>query len=203
LAGIGAAVAAIAAGAVVLFTQPPPDATGPKGGPAVKLEAPPVVDEPVASVAAVPNGALAPDGMASKPSSAGPAPAKPAAVMPATGQPLEFLVHFKDSHPMARAQNLAGENRMAEAEALAKRILVSRSDLAGLCLKGFTLGGAEVVLRPCEELPPRRHDSAARQWLKLLRAQGSVDYADRNVVLQPGSDAAVRPPGAPIAPPKP
>jgi hypothetical protein len=171
----------------------------------VKVEAPaaPAVEEPVASVAAVPNGAPAPDGMPAKPASAGPLPAKPAAVPPSGAQPLEFLVHFKDSHPMARAQKLAGENRMAEAEALAKRTLVSRTDLAGLCLKGFTLGGAEVVLRPCEELPARRHDSAARQWLKLLRAQGSVDYADRNVVLQPGSDAGVRPPGAPIAPPKP
>jgi hypothetical protein len=162
LLGVGAALAAVAAGALFLFNKPAPDATGPRGGPlAEAAQAPaaapaPALDEPVAAIAAVPNGAPAPDGMPAKPASAGAAaPPKPAA-MPAADQPLEFLVRFKDGHPMARAQKLASENNMAEAEKLAKRTLVSRADLAGLCLKGFTLGGAEVVLRPCEELPAPR-----------------------------------------------
>jgi hypothetical protein len=195
--------AGLALAALVGCTSPAEDSASPAQLEAAAAPAT-AADDPTAMPSNV-HGAPAPDGMPDKPATAAAArPGKPAAVdPPAAGQALEFLVKFKAGHPMARAQQLAAEGNIAEAEKLARRTLTSRADLAGLCLKGFTIGGGEVVLQPCEELPARRHDSAARQWLKLLRGQGSVAYADRNVVLQPGSETLARPQGVAIPPPKP
>ena len=116
----------------------------------------------------------------------GPAAAKPgAAAADLPNQNLTLLVRFKPGHPLAKAAARAAAGDVAGAEAMARRTLANRAELAGLCLDGFTLGGAEVVLRLCEPAPDRKLDSASRQWLRYLRSLPGVDYVDRNVTVKP------------------
>lgn len=131
------------------------------------------------------------------PKIAGPAPAAPSAETPAQeGEPLfetagadaapppsdvSFVVRFDATHDLGRAQALAAQGRDAEARRRAEAALRSRADLRGLCFDRFTLGGAEIVLRPCAGAP-----SASQQtWLLRLRGMPGVDYADANLQAQP------------------
>ena len=89
---------------------------------------------------------------------------------PATTQNISFIVRFQGNGPLGRAQALAGQGREAEARRAAQAALASQRSLSGLCLDRFTIGGAEMVLRPCGALPARQHAAFRARWLPRLRS---------------------------------
>jgi hypothetical protein len=93
---------------------------------------------------------------------------------------VEFLVAFK-SGAMADAQALAAKGETERAEAAARAALARSQDLDGLCFQRFTLGGAEMVLTPCQ--PKGSSAREQERWLKRLRGMNSVSYADADVVV--------------------
>lgn len=98
---------------------------------------------------------------------------------------VSFIVRFAPDHPLARAQNLAAEGRMADAEREAERVVRRRRDLRGLCFDRFTVGGAEIVLRACDGVPAGEQEAFQRLWSERLQAMSGVEYAEANVILQP------------------
>jgi len=118
----------------------------------------------------------------------GPPARAPVATAAAADQPpVKLLVRFNAAHPMSKAAALAARGDGAGAEALARRTLRSRADLAGLCFEDFTLGGAELVLTPCEAPPQAKAEAAARRWVRYLKGLPGVDYADQNVLIRPAA----------------
>lgn len=105
----------------------------------------------------------------------------PSAALPEE-QALGFVVRFEPPHPLAEAQALEAAGRCAEAAALARATVATRSDLAGLCFDRFTLGGTEIVLAACE--PPHNVDLFQEAWLERLRAMDGVAYADPNATAE-------------------
>jgi hypothetical protein len=99
--------------------------------------------------------------------------------------PVKFLVRFEPTHPMAAAAERAARGDQAGAASAARRVLRSERALAGLCFEDFTLGGAEVVLYPCEPTSPARASSVGRQWAKHLRSVRGVAYVDQNALVKP------------------
>jgi type IV secretory pathway VirB10-like protein len=207
LAGVGALI--VGMGVAVFGGQnpaPPPAASPPE----VVAQAPPVAPAPPSAPTEEPTPPVTAE---TPPPAPAPTPVVPATAAPAVAQVadapvappprrsravrgvaevpsanFEFIVAFKPTHPMAQALRLSAENKDAEAEALAKRLLVRRKEFAGLCFQGFTLAGAEVVLTLCEPVPDSKAESASRQWENYIRTKISgVAYADRNVTLQPGA----------------
>jgi hypothetical protein len=108
-------------------------------------------------------------------------PSGPSATL-ASEQALGFVVRFEPPHPLAEAQALEAAGRCAEAAALARATLATRSELGGLCFDRFTLGGTEIVLGACE--PPQDIELFQRAWLERLRAMDGVAYADPNATAQ-------------------
>lgn len=101
------------------------------------------------------------------------------------GTPLSFLVRFDADHPLVRAQNLAAEGESAEAERVAEDVIRRRRDLRGLCFDRFTIGGAEIVLRPCAEVPENEQDQFRRRWSARFEEMAGVAYAESNIVVRP------------------
>ncbi|HYD88985.1 MAG TPA: hypothetical protein VEA80_16030 [Vitreimonas sp.] len=95
-------------------------------------------------------------------------------------QPLAFLVRFRGSGPIARAQALAARGRVAAAQRQVEIQLRRQSDFAGLCFDRFTAGGAEIVLRTCAAIVASERASVQQRWLARLRAMRAVDYVDAN-----------------------
>lgn len=106
------------------------------------------------------------------------------------GAPLAFIVRFSEDHDMARAQALAAEGREASARRAAERALRRDRDLRGLCFDRFTVGGAEVVLRPCDPASLEQAEALRQEWAEKLAAMPSVAYAEANVVLRPEDEIA-------------
>lgn len=98
---------------------------------------------------------------------------------------IKLLVRFAPSHPLGQAAALAARGDTGAAETAARRALRTRPELAGLCFDDFTLGGAEIVLAPCEAAPARRADAIGRRWARYLRGLDGVTYVDQNVILKP------------------
>jgi hypothetical protein len=97
---------------------------------------------------------------------------------------LGFIVRFETGHPLARAQDLAAQGDMEEAERAAARTLRNRRDLRGLCFDRFTAGGAEIVLTPCEAVSAQNEDRVRRDWETRFAAMAGVAYADVNAVAE-------------------
>lgn len=98
---------------------------------------------------------------------------------------VKLLVRFAPSHPLGQAAALAARGDAAAAEKAAKRALRTRPELAGLCFDDFTLGGAEIVLAPCEAAPAARAEAIGKRWARYLRGVDGVAYVDQNVILKP------------------
>jgi hypothetical protein len=96
-----------------------------------------------------------------------------------------IIVAFTGEHPLARAQILESEGRHAQAAAAAQAALASDPQLAGLCFDRFTLGGAEIVLRPCAPLTGAAGEHFVRERAHALAALPSIAYAEPNLVAEP------------------
>lgn len=136
-----------------------------------------------AAVAVVGLAILAPAARADGPAARAPIAAPAAAAEDRAV--VKLLVRFAPSHPLGKAAALAARGETAAAEAAARRALRTRADLAGLCFDDFTLGGAEIVLAPCEAAPARRAEAIGRRWARYLRDLDGVTYVDQNVILKP------------------
>jgi hypothetical protein len=94
--------------------------------------------------------------------------------------PSSFLVRFRGSGPIARAQAEAARGRMTQAQRRIETQLRRQRAFAGLCFERFTAGAAEVVLRTCEPVAARARAATEAQWLSRLRGMRAVAYADVN-----------------------
>lgn len=100
----------------------------------------------------------------------------------ATGEPapVAFLVRFRGSGPIARAQAAAARGATTDAERQVEQQLRRQSAFAGLCFDRFTVGGAEIVLRTCAAIVPSERGAVQQDWLNRLRAMRAVEYVDPN-----------------------
>lgn len=94
--------------------------------------------------------------------------------------PLAFIVRFQGSGPIARAQAEAARGRTTQAGRVIEAQLLRQTAFAGLCFDRFTIGGAETVLRTCEDVPAHARAALQQQWLARLQAMRAVDYVDAN-----------------------
>ncbi|MGE0596357.1 MAG: hypothetical protein AB7P07_08325 [Hyphomonadaceae bacterium] len=168
--GIGVGAAALAGAlAIATFTGDPQPTPAPSEAPpeiAAPLEpeaAPAVSEEPVFEAA----------------DAQGPPP-------PAVTQNLSFIVRFQGAGPLGRAQAAAAQGREAEAQRSAEAALRTQASLRGLCFDRFTVGGAEMVLRPCAPVAAGEQATARDRWLTRLRSMPAVAYAEVNSVAEPG-----------------
>ncbi len=100
-------------------------------------------------------------------------------------EPVSFLVRFRGRGPIARAQALAAGGRETEAARRVQAQLARQHAFQGLCFDRFTLGGAEIVLRSCEDVAPAERAAFQTRWLARLNSMGAVEYADANTIAAP------------------
>lgn len=98
--------------------------------------------------------------------------------------PMSYIVRFRQSHALGRAQSLETDGRHDEARTLAAATLRDDASLRGLCFEHFTAGGAEVVLRVCEPSQWEERAVTQRRWLAQLGATPGVAYVDRNFAAE-------------------
>lgn len=101
-------------------------------------------------------------------------------VAQAQASPSSFLVRFRGSGPIARAQADAARGRMTQAQRGIEAELRRQRAFAGLCFERFTAGAAEVVLRTCNPVSARERAAVEARWLSRLRGMRAVAYADVN-----------------------
>jgi hypothetical protein len=94
--------------------------------------------------------------------------------------PSSFLVRFRGSGPIARAQADATRGRTTQAQRRIETQLRRQRAFAGLCFERFTAGAAEIVLRTCEPVTARERTAIEARWLSRLRGMRAVAYADVN-----------------------
>ncbi|MCX7358373.1 MAG: hypothetical protein NT015_09570 [Alphaproteobacteria bacterium] len=97
-----------------------------------------------------------------------------------SAEPIGFIVKFRGSGPISRAQALAGRGQIAPAQRQVEVQLGRQSAFAGLCFDRFTAGGAEIVLRTCEAVAASERGAAQQSWGARLRAMRAVEYVDVN-----------------------
>jgi hypothetical protein len=124
----------------------------------------------------------------------GPEAAPARAAMPETVQvaqaqatPASFLVRFRGSGPIARAQTDAARGRLSQAQRRIEAQLRRQGAFTGLCFERFTAGAAEVVLRTCDPIAARERSQIEARWLSRLRGMRAVAYADVNATAAPQS----------------
>lgn len=101
-------------------------------------------------------------------------------IVQTAAEPVGFIVRFRGDGPIARAQALAARGRLPQAERQVEAQLARQRAFAGLCFERFTVGGAEIVLRACEDVPAAARAAFQARWLAQLGAMRAVDYADIN-----------------------
>lgn len=97
--------------------------------------------------------------------------------------PLGFIVRFRGTGPIARAQRLAASGNLASAQRQVEIQLRRQAAFAGLCFDRFTVGGAEIVLRTCEAVAASERNAAQQSWGGRLRAMRAVEYVDANATV--------------------
>jgi hypothetical protein len=97
---------------------------------------------------------------------------------------VSFIVNFRSSHALGRAQALQNAGRFDEAAQLVAATLRDDTALRGLCFERFTLGGAELVLKVCAPSSLEESFETQRRWLEQLDGTPGVDYVERNLVAQ-------------------
>jgi hypothetical protein len=94
--------------------------------------------------------------------------------------PASFLVRFRGSGPIARAQASAAGGQLDQAQRRIEAQLRRQRGLQGLCFERFTAGAAEVVLRTCAPIAANERAAVEARWLARLRAMRGVAYVDIN-----------------------
>ena len=97
-----------------------------------------------------------------------------------TAEPLGFIVKFRGSGPIARAQGLAARGELGAAQRQVEIQLERQTAFSGLCFDRFTVGGAEIVLRTCDVVAARERSAVQQSWVARLRAMRAVEYVDVN-----------------------
>jgi hypothetical protein len=97
-----------------------------------------------------------------------------------TAEPLGFIVKFRGSGPIARAQGLAARGELGAAQRQVEIQLGRQTAFSGLCFDRFTVGGAEIVLRTCDVVAARERSAVQQSWVARLRAMRAVEYVDVN-----------------------
>ena len=93
-----------------------------------------------------------------------------------------FIVRFRGTGPIARAQALAARGQTPQAQRQVELQLRRQSAFAGLCFDRFTVG-AELVLRTCEPVVANERASVQQSWGARLRAMRAVEYVDVNATV--------------------
>lgn len=130
-------------------------------------------------------GALA---IALQPEARAVAEVRPVAQMaqaPGRAEPVGFIVRFRGSGPIARAQALAARGETAAAQRQVEIQLRRQSAFSGLCFDRFTVGGAETVLRTCQAVAANERAAVQQRWGGRLRAMRAVEYVDVNATVTP------------------
>lgn len=112
---------------------------------------------------------------------------EPVRIAQARAAHASFLVRFRGSGPIARAQADAARGQYSTAQRRIETQLRRQGGFAGLCFERFTAGAAEVVLRTCNPLSSRERAAAETRWLSRLRGMRAVAYADVNATAAPQS----------------
>jgi hypothetical protein len=115
----------------------------------------------------------------------GPAQTAGPGVAQAQSQPATFLVSFRGSGPIARAQSDARRGRLERAGRRVEIELQRQGAFAGLCFDRFTADAAEVVLRTCEPVAAQERSAIEARLLSRLRSMRAVAYADINASAAP------------------
>jgi hypothetical protein len=102
----------------------------------------------------------------------------------ASSQPMSYLVNFRPSHALGRAQALQSAGRYDEAELLVAATLRDDASLRGLCFERFTAGGADIVLSVCSPSAWEERAVTQRRWLEQLGVTPGVAYVERNLAAQ-------------------
>lgn len=97
--------------------------------------------------------------------------------------PVGFIVKFRGSGPIARAQAHAARGQVAQAQRQVEVQLQRQGAFAGLCFDRFTVGGAEIVLRTCESVAASERTSVQQRWGARLQAMRAVEYVDANATV--------------------
>lgn len=97
--------------------------------------------------------------------------------------PVGFIVRFRGSGPIARAQAQAARGQAAQARRQVEFQLRRQSAFRGLCFDRFTVGGAEMVLRTCEPVAASERAVVQQSWGARLRAMRAVEYVDVNATV--------------------
>jgi hypothetical protein len=101
---------------------------------------------------------------------------------------MSYLVNFRPSHALGRAQALQNAGRHDEAQLLVAATLRDDASLRGLCFERFTVGGAEIVLNVCAPSPWEEPAVTQRRWLEQLGLTPGVAYVERNLVAQTSAE---------------
>ncbi|ANP45494.1 hypothetical protein ATE48_05960 [Candidatus Viadribacter manganicus] len=96
-----------------------------------------------------------------------------------------FIVKFRGSGPIARAQALAARGELVRAQRQVEVQLTRQAWFAGLCFDRFTVGGAEIVLRTCQTVAVSERSAVQQSWGARLRAMRAVEYVDANATVTP------------------
>ena len=94
-----------------------------------------------------------------------------------------FIVRFRGTGPIARAQAQAARGQTAQAQRQVELQLRRQSAFAGLCFDRFTVGGAEMVLRTCEPVAASERAGVQQSWGARLRSMRAVEYVDVNATV--------------------
>jgi len=94
-----------------------------------------------------------------------------------------FIVRFRGTGPIARAQASAARGQIAPAQRQVEIQLQRQSAFNGLCFDRFTVGGAEIVLRTCEAVAASERAAVQQSWGARLRAMRAVEYVDVNATV--------------------
>ncbi len=97
--------------------------------------------------------------------------------------PVGFIVRFRGSGPIARAQAQAARGEMGQAQRQVEVQLNRQTWAAGLCFDRFSVGGAEIVLRTCEAVAASERNAVQQTWGARLRAMRAVEYVDANATV--------------------
>lgn len=97
--------------------------------------------------------------------------------------PVAFIVRFRGTGPIARAQAQAARGQLTQAQRQVEIQLQRQSAFAGLCFDRFTVGGAEMVLRTCEAVTASERTGVQQSWGARLRAMRAVEYVDVNATV--------------------
>lgn len=97
--------------------------------------------------------------------------------------PVGFIVRFRGTGPIARAQAHAARGQLERAQRQVTLQLERQTSFSGLCFDRFTVGGAEIVLRTCESVAASERSAVQQSWSARLRAMRAVEYVDANATV--------------------